>query len=444
MSGIVDSVSARLGATRRRTLDLVSLVDDADLTRQISPLMSPLVWDLAHVGNYEELWLLNQVAGIPTTSSEYDDMYNAFEHPRRERPALALLGPGAARAYIAEVRERALEHLETLDPGRFRPWPSLVPFVYDMVVQHEQQHVETMLATLALMGEADPTRGLRPDTPDSRTAPDPSGLVTAGTVDLPGGNFAMGTDEDLAYDNERPAHTVRVEPFRMDVRPVTSGEYLEFVEAGGYDDESLWHPNGWAFVEGAGLEAPQYWLRDTSGGWLRNRFGHVEPLREDEPVMHVCWYEADAYSRWRGGRLPTEAEWEHAASWTPEGRKVLGTADEASDADLWTEGETQRFGPLPATAGTWTSPAGCVGMLGGVWEWTSTDFRGYPGFVSSPYDEYSEVFFGSNYKVLRGGSWATHPWAARTTFRNWDFPIRRQIFSGFRCAWDARPNAREG
>jgi iron(II)-dependent oxidoreductase len=196
----------------------------------------------------------------------------------------------------------------------------------------------------------------------------------------------------------------------------------------------------------AGLEHPGFWAR-TPAGWQRRRYGRLEPLPPLEPVQHVCWYEADAYARWAGRRLPTEAEWEMAASWDPGAgigvkRAVPWAASSRSAADtvsracLWYEG--RRFGPDEVGAHPdGASPHGALDMLGGVWEWTASDFVGHPGFTSFPYREYSEVFFGSEYKVLRGGSWATHPLAISTTFRNWDYPIRRQIFSGFRCAQDA-------
>jgi iron(II)-dependent oxidoreductase len=235
------------------------------------------------------------------------------------------------------------------------------------------------------------------------------------------GPFTMGTSSDpWAYDNERPAHTVELPAFRIDTTPVTNGAFAEFVAAGGYDDRRWWTDDGWACRGEAGLAHPEFWIRQGDG-WHRRRFGRVEPLPAREPVQHVCWYEADAYARWSGARLPTEAEWERAAQ-----------------GARWPDDRTPRFGPDEVGAHPEAaSGAGCVDLLGGVWEWTASDFGGYPGFRSFPYREYSEVFFGPDYKVLRGGSWATAPVACSTTFRNWDFPIRRQIFAGFRCARDA-------
>ncbi len=245
---------------------------------------------------------------------------------------------------------------------------------------------------------------------------------------VPGGTYEIGTDtEPWAYDNERPAHPLTIRPFRIDTTAVTNRAYTAFVDDGGYDDPAHWSEPGWAWRTDAELAAPQFWRRSSyQHTWLRHRFGRTEAVPPDEPVQHVSWYEADAFARWSGARLPTEAEWEIAAH---------GSA--AGPANLWREGP-HRFAPAPVGSrpddvSTW----GVHGMLGGVWEWTASDFLPYPGFRAFPYREYSEVFFGSEYKVLRGGSWATHPSAVRTTFRNWDFPIRRQIFAGFRCARDA-------
>jgi iron(II)-dependent oxidoreductase len=253
------------------------------------------------------------------------------------------------------------------------------------------------------------------------------------------GPFVMGTSTDpWAYDNERPGHLVDLPAFHIDTAPVSNAAYLAFVEDGGYRDPRWWHPDGRTWLERSGKRTPAFWRRED-GQWLRRRFGRVEPLPMDEPVQHVCWYEADAYARWAGRRLPTEAEWEKAASWDPAtGRKRRLPWGDYDDATRHANLGQRALRPAPV--GSYPGGASAYGvrqMLGDVWEWTSTDFHGYPGFRSFPYKEYSEVFFGAEYKVLKGGSWATHPTAARPTFRNWDYPIRRQIFAGFRCAKDA-------
>ncbi|RFU38375.1 ergothioneine biosynthesis protein EgtB [Actinomadura logoneensis] len=421
-------VAAELTAARDRSLGLTTgALPRPELTAQVSPLMSPLVWDLAHVGNYEELWLLRAAAGTAPMRPEIDTLYDAFEHPRAERPTLPLLAPDDARAYIAEVRAKVLDSLERVRFDTADPLTS-GGFVYGMVVQHEHQHDETMLATHQLR------RG-EPALLD-RAAPDlPVSPAPADEVLVPAGPFVMGSSDDpWAYDNERPGHVVDVPAYFIDTEPVTNAAYQRFIEDGGYDERRWWTDAGWQWRNASGKRAPAFWTREGSS-WVRRRFGRVEPVPPDEAVQHVCWYEADAYARWAGKRLPTEAEWEKAARHDPE----TGRSRRYPWGDTWEEGRANLGQRLlhPTGAGTYASGASAYGvrkLMGDVWEWTSSDFHGYPGFRSFPYKEYSEVFFGPEYKVLRGGSWATHPLAVRGSFRNWDYPIRRQIFSGFRCA----------
>jgi iron(II)-dependent oxidoreductase len=415
MADLKQGLADALEGARRRSLDLLDPLSDEDQFAQHSPLMSPLVWDLAHVGHFEELWLLRGVARTQPIDPDHDDIYDAFRHARRERAKLAILGPAEARRHIAMVRGRVLDVLDRveLDPAV----PLLAEgFVYGLVAQHEQQHDETMLATLQLM--ASPY-------PHVASLPPPGRPLPAAEVLIPGGPFVMGTGtEPFAYDNERPAHELGVAPFFIDTAPVTNGQFLAFVEAGGYDEPRFWSEDGWAQRTEAGLSAPEFWRREGGGSWSVRRYGRVLDLPLDEPVQHVCWYEADAYARFAGKRLPTEAEWEKAAA---------GASGAPHEANLG----QRHFGPAPVGAYPGgASRYGVEHMLGDVWEWTASDFTAYPGFVTFPYKEYSEVFYGSDFKVLRGGSWATSPLVARTTFRNWDYPIRRQIFAGFRCARD--------
>ncbi len=432
-------IARELDGSRRRSLTYTDL-DDADLVRQHSPLMSPLVWDLAHVANYEELWLLRAVAGVEPTLPDIDDLYDAFKHPRRSRPTLPLLGPAEARSYAARVRGRVLDVLDRVDVAESpdmhgNPGPPLLDdgFVYGMVVQHEHQHDETMLATHQLR--------VGPPVIDEGAQLPPGRTPARAEVLVPGGECTLGTSTDpWAYDNERPAHRALLPSFWLDVLPVSNAAHIAFIEAGGYADERLWSPPGWVWRCKEALVAPQFWRRD-GGTWVRTRFGRDEPVPLDEPVQHVCWYEAEAHARWAGKRLPTEAEWEKACSWDPTARRARrypwGDDDPTPE-----RANVSHRASRPAPVGAYPAGASACGaeqMVGDVWEWTSSDFAGYPGFRSFPYREYSEVFFGTEYKVLRGGSWATHPRAIRATFRNWDYPIRRQIFAGFRLARDAAP-----
>jgi iron(II)-dependent oxidoreductase len=423
-------LEADLSRARERTILLTDSVDDVDLVGVHSPLMSPLVWDLAHVGNQEEQWLLRDVGGShPLLDPAVDQLYDAFKHARRDRPALPLLDPAGSRGYVRDVRSKVMDLLERV-PFEGKP---LVErgFAFAMIVQHEQQHDETMLATHQLRrGE----QVLYAPTP-----PASSESALPAEVLVPAGEFTMGTStEPWALDNERPAHRVELPSYWLDTTPVTNAAYARFIAAGGYDDQSWWSAEGWAHRQDEGLEAPLFWQRDGSD-WLRRRFGHWEPVPGDEPVVHVCWYEADAYARWAGRRLPTEQEWETAARHDPDvgrSRRYPWGDDEPADqhANLG-----QRH-LQPAAAGAYPAGASAYGahqLIGDVWEWTASNFGGYPGFRAWPYREYSEVFFGPLYKVLRGGSFGTDLSACRATFRNWDYPIRRQIFSGFRTARDA-------
>jgi iron(II)-dependent oxidoreductase len=427
-----DEIAARLIAARARTARLTDCVDEDELVRQHSPLMSPLVWDLAHIANQEELWLLRGVGGRDPMHPEIDPLYDAFEHPRAERLTLPLLPPAQARSYASDVRGRVLDLLERVRFSGSR----LVDggFVFGMIAQHEQQHDETMLATHQLMKGR---QVLAAPPPDSAPA---DVLRLPAEVLLPGGSFTMGTStEPWALDNERPAHVVDVPSFYLDTTPVTNARYIEFITAGGYDEPRWWTQAGWEHRQRANLSAPLFWRRDGAGQWLRSRFGVVEPVPPAEPVMHVCWYEADAYARWAGRRLPTEAEWEKAARHDPDSGRSMRYpwGDSDPTADLANLGQRHL---QPAPAGSYpggAAPSGARQLIGDVWEWTASDFLPYPGFVAWPYKEYSEVFWGPDYKVLRGGAFSADPVACRGTFRNWDYPIRRQIFAGFRTARDA-------
>ncbi|HEX3612995.1 MAG TPA: ergothioneine biosynthesis protein EgtB [Sporichthyaceae bacterium] len=426
-----ERLAADLDRARGRSLALTEALDDAELIRQHSPLMSPLVWDLAHIGNQEELWLLRRVAGRAGMLPDgIDELYDAFRHARRDRPSLPLLDPTESRKYLHEVRGRVGDLLEVLDLEAPDPL-TRNGFAFAMIAQHEQQHVETMLATHQL--RVGPAVLSAPPAPGSIAPP------AAAEVFVPAGEFEMGTDLDpWALDNERPAHQVHVPGFGLDTTPVTNAAYAEFVAAGGYRDPRWWEPAGWEHVQDAELTAPAFWVSDGPGWWVR-RFGEVVPLVAAEPVQHVCWYEAGAYARWRGRRLPTEAEWEKAARFDPatgRSRRYPWGDDDPTPERANLSG--RHLGPAPVGAyPAGVSPHGVHQLVGDVWEWTSSDFTGYPGFRAFPYREYSEVFFGSEYKVLRGGSWAVDPVACRGTFRNWDYPIRRQIFAGFRTARDA-------
>jgi iron(II)-dependent oxidoreductase len=346
--------------------------------------MSPLVWDLGHIAAFEDLWVSRE-AGLEQLRPELAAVYDADETPRPDRGELPYLRRAEALEYMAAVRERTSAAL-----------PRVSPFIAEMLVQHEHQHNETMLQTLQLAAPG----VYEPDRP----AP-PAHAAASGTLLVEAGRATIGdSGRGFAYDNERPRHEVDLPAFRIERAPVTNAAFAEFIADGGYATRELWQPEGWALRESESWERPLYW---TADGGVR-RFDRTVEREPELPVMHVSCFEADAFARWRGARLPTELEWERAAV-------LVGT--EPGNLDQLD------FGPGPAGP-----------FIGDCWEWTASEFDGYAGFQPYPYPEYSQVFFRSGMRVLRGASWATRRRVARVTFRNWDHPQRRQIFSGFRCA----------
>jgi iron(II)-dependent oxidoreductase len=418
-----EGLARDLQAARERTLGLVEF-DDAELKRQYHPLMSPLVWDLAHIGQQEELWLLR--GGNPDRPSmlgpDVESLYDAFVHSRASRVELPLLSPAEARAFCRTVRDKALDALEAV--------PEENTFPFALIVSHEHQHNETMLQALNLrVGE--PLLQAAAALPAGRPG------VAGTSVVVQGGPFMLGVDaasEPYSLDNERPAHEVDVPTFRIGTVPVTNGEWQAFISDDGYRDKRWWSQRGWEHRQAADLVAPQFWIGDGT----RVRFGHIEDIPPDEPVQHVTYFEAEAYAAWAGARLPTEIEWEKACAWDPgaEKRRRFPWGDaEPSRAVANLGGDALR----PAPAGAYPAGASAYGaeqMLGDVWEWTSSPLRPWPGFTPMIYERYSQPFFDGDYRILRGGSWAVGREILRPSFRNWDHPIRRQIFSGVRLAWD--------
>jgi iron(II)-dependent oxidoreductase len=424
-----ETLIEQLTGARERTRRLLGGVSEEDLYKQHDRIMSPLIWDYGHIGNYEELWLLNRAFGHGLSERELYDIYDASLTPRSERPSLAMLDRSSADRYLEAVREAALAALADADLDGGDPLLK-DGFVYHMILQHEYQHNETMLQTLQLMQGS----GYRPE---ARVELPHGNPPEEEMVRVPGGPFVMGTDDRAwALDNERDAHEVEVPDFYLDTVPVTNRAYLEFVEDDGYENKELWDTEGWKWRQEERIYAPKHWYQKEPHDWWTQRFGFDEPVSMDAPVVHVSWFEADAYARWAGKRLPTEAEWEKAASWDPEkGIKRLYPWGDESATPERANLDQLAFGPAEVGAyPAGASACGAMGMIGDVWEWTASELSAYPGFESFPYREYSEVYFDDGYMVLRGGSWATRPGAIRNTFRNWDFPNRRQLFVGFRCA----------
>jgi iron(II)-dependent oxidoreductase len=392
-----EAIAERLGEARERTLALVEPLSEEDLNRVYSPLLSPLIWDLGHIANFEELWLVQTVGEREPLRGDLGRFYDAIENPRRTRGELPILSAAEVRPYMDGVRERTLEVLAEAELEETEDPLLREGFVYEMLLAHEHQHNETMLQLLQMVDRYEaPVEDAGPAGETASAGPE--------MVPVAAGEHLIGAPEEgFAYDNERPAHTAELESFWIDRTPVTNGAYLEF-------------------MADTGAEPPLYWERDGEGGWLRTAMGRREPVDPAHPVIHVSWHEADAFARWAGKRLPSEREWEAAAE---------GASGERANLDQL------GFGTAAAGAyGDGAADSGAVQMLGDVWEWTASDFEPYQGFRAFPYPEYSQEFFGPDHKVLRGGAWATRRTVIRPSFRNWDLPVRRQIFAGFRCASD--------
>jgi gamma-glutamyl hercynylcysteine S-oxide synthase len=412
-----------LSSTRTRTLALVAHLDDATLERVHSPLMSPLVWDLGHIAAFEDLWLVHRFAEQPLLRPGLAQVYDAFETPRAGRGGLPYLRRAEALDYLAAVRERTLAAIERADGVGDG-------LLHELVIRHEQQHTETMLQTMELA---------RLPAPPDRLVPPPakaSGATGLELVEVPAGPCTIGAaPEGFAYDNERPRHVVQLPAFRIGRTPITNATFLSFAEGGGYERREWWSDEGWAWKEEFDIDRPAGWTTDGRE-WRMDR---CEPLDPDKPVVHVSWFEADAFARAHGARLPTEAEWEKAATWDQEtgAARTWPWGEEPADAARANVGQ-RSYGTAPAGAyPEGAAPCAALGMIGDTWEWTASRFDGYPGFAAHPYREYSEVFLGGDYRVLRGGSWATQARVATPAFRNWDHPQRRQLFAGLRIARDA-------
>src|SRR5437763_4878464 len=408
--GTEDELAAALQEARERTLALVAPVSEADLERVHSTLMSPLVWDLGHIAAFEDLWLVHRYGAEPMLREDLVHVYGAMETPRPGRGDLPFLRAHEARDYLEEVRGRALELIEERGVGD--------GVLHELVLRHEQQHNETMLQTLQLARLSDyelPGRAPRTPVPGET----PNGLDL---VEIPGGPCTVGADgAGFAYDNERPRHRVDVPTFSIGRYPITNATFLHFAEGGGYQRREWWSDEGWSWKEEYDITRPGCWTADLDAEW---RLGRLEELDPHRPVVHVSWFEADAFARAHGARLPTEIEWEKAATWDQQLHSARAYPWGNDPPVCGVHANMDQLGCAPAPAGAFpagSSPYGVLGMIGDVWEWTGSEFDGYDGFTAYPYREYSEPLFAEGFRVLRGGSWATRSRVATPTFRNWDY-----------------------
>ncbi len=476
-----DQTLRLLEEARDQTLRLCTRVNDVDLRRQIHCEFSPIGWHLGHIGVTEAYWILQQCKGEPPLSAVYDRFFTPTDTPKPER--VQLPARDEILTYLHTVRERVLNFLASVDCDSDHPLLRDAR-IFNMLLQHEEQHQETMSLILHLLAADRHDRGVGSHSEhegchskpkqsggeESRYVPkrqrdsSVSGLrmidhgsqggklrreipgilpssfpLQDSMVLVPAGSFIMGSnDVARTLDNERPQHRVFVPAFLIDRHPVTNAEFLSFITSGGYHERSYWSTEGWQWRELNTVEHPLYWREPRRGEWVEIGLHKLRPLESRGPVQCVSWYEADAYARWIGKRLPTEEEWEKAASWDPERqeKRLYPWGEREPDSHTCNCG-THNEGATPVDqhpAGR--GPYGCDDMLGNVWEWTASWFQPYARFVAFPYEGYSVPYFDQQHRVLRGGSWATRRHVLHTTFRNWYYPGVREIFAGFRCAKD--------
>ena len=427
-----EAIYRDLQQCRRGTFKLFADIDYDTFCRQAHPDFSPVGWHLGHIAYTEDLWLLQRCAGLKPVFPEYHKLFAADTLPKKQRVFLPTFPE--VELYLDAVRKKVLDSLEVAPIAhQERLWRFLI--------QHESQHCETVAFVLQMQEKEEgrrkkstppyPPQGGKVRRkkeeailiPNSRCPiPDSPLPIPNSEIEIPGGEFYMGSDAAEALDNERSRHLCYLEAYSIDRYPVTCGQYQTFMTSGGYQNPNWWSADGWKWLQGEAVDRPLYWSEN--------------PAYNNHPVCGVSWYEAEAYCNFIGKRLPSEAEWEKAASWDTINQtyRIYPWGDSPPNGSLCNHSNnTANTSPVDSFP-KGASAIGCCDMLGNVWEWTASTFEAYPGFESYPYRGYSEVYFDGEHRVLKGGSWATFPQALRSSFRNWYYPGVRQIIAGFRCA----------
>ncbi|MBU10454.1 MAG: hypothetical protein CME13_21110 [Gemmatimonadetes bacterium] len=433
----VAELKATVEDARQRTLALVADLDDTQMSVPLIEIVNPFLWELGHTAFFYEAFLLRALDGIEPLMDGADDLYNSFTVEHDSRWGLELPSREGTLQYMERVHQLTLERLDKVEPDAVATYLNL------LAAFHEDMHGEAFTYMRQTLEYCAPDLGdlavLAPATSEIGGGPFP------GDVDIPGGVHQLGApaDQPFVFDNEKWAHPVEVDPFQIARAPVTNAELAEFVEAGAYKKRELWDYEGWVWLNRTGAQHPIYWTRSNDGGWQRRQFDRAVPLQEHAPASHINWFEADAFCTWAGRRLPTEAEWDLAASAVPSANG--GGISQTKRRYAWGDDP-----PVPHQANLDSRSMGCVDvgafaegdsafgcrqMVGNVWEWTASAFYPLPGYlVDHPYREYSAPWFGYR-KVLKGGSWATRSRLAYLTYRNFFPPHRNDVVAGFRtCA----------
>ncbi len=421
-----DSLLDALLDARAVELELLDGLSDTQMLGERAHFLEPPIWEMGHVGWFQELWLSRHLDGEATLLPGSDGIYDSFNVSYRQRWDHRYPSRKQTAEYISTVLRRSVDRLESRAPT------AKDAYFYTLAAQHEDMHAENLTLILQSLGC---TRPRLSHFDPAATSPPVDSDYQLRDVAVPGGTFLLGAspDEPFVFDNEKWAHPVVIAPFSIASTPVTNADFQAFVDDGGYRRRELWDRRGWDWRRREQAEHPVFWARGGDSRWYERSFDAMATLAPWHPVVHVNWYEADAYCRWAGRRLPTEAEWEMAATVEPatghKRRYPWGDgAPTAARASLdFGAGGTIDVRALPEG----DSPVGCRQMIGNVWEWVADTFQAYPGFECDPYQEYSQPYFGQK-KVLRGGCWTTRTRVIRSTWRNFYMRHRRNIFAGFR------------
>lgn len=420
---------------RARTLELVQDLSDEELHGPKLAIVNPMLWEIGHAAYFHEFWTLRHIHDCAPIIANADQLYDSIAIAHDRRWDLPLPSRAQTLAYLDAVLDAQIGRLASGSVS------ARAQYFYRYAVFHEDMHTEAFTYTRQTLGYKPPQLALAMNAdPAWEAGP------LAGDAAVPGGQFMLGAKrtDGFVFDNEKWSHAVELRPFRMARAPVTNQEFLAFVEDGGYQRRAWWDDEGWAWRQAAGLEHPVYWVRHAAHEWRVRRFDQQAPLSPFAPVIHVSWYEAKAYCRWAGRRLPSEAEWELAAAGAPAGdgrgithnKRRFPWGEDAPTADH-ANLDGRALGCIDVAAlPQGDSAFGCRQMIGNVWEWTDTTFQPYPGFTPDMYREYSQPLFGET-KVLRGGCWATRGRMLRNTWRNYYGPNRNDVFAGFRTCADA-------
>jgi iron(II)-dependent oxidoreductase len=433
MNSTVGELTHMLADARGRTLALVADLTDEQLIGPRLPIVNPLLWEIGHVAWFQEHWILRRTEGARSLLKDADNLYDSTRIPHDERWRLPLPSRAGALSYMAQVLECILDRLARIRLDEEET------YFHQLVIFHEDMHAEAFTYTRQTLGYP-PSPLATPQAGESWARQEAG--PWPGDVEVPGGTYMLGGTPDVpfVFDNEKWAHPVQVRPFQIARAPVTNAEFARFLDDAGYQRPELWSESGWAWRDRANAKHPVYWQRGPGGSWLRRSYDRVALVEEHLPMIHVNWYEADAYCRWANRRLPTEAEWEMAASSEPTSdrravhahkrRFPWGSDPPSPDrANL----DTCAAGCIPVNLlAAGDSAFGCRQMIGNVWEWTADDFTPFPGFAIDPYKEYSEPWFGGTHKVLRGGAFATRSRLIHNSYRNFYTPDRRDVLAGFR------------